>query len=72
MKCLENLKKTAEKMKVKNKMIEDASNELFNELVKIKNTKGNLSDSTKVGDENLDEKYDFRNECAFLYHVTKY
>ena len=56
MKCLENLKKMAEKLKVKNKMIEDASNELFNELIKIKNTKGNLTDSTKVGDEKYDKE----------------
>merc|ERR1711957_178144 len=63
MKCLENLKKVAEKLKVENKLIQDASNELFGELKKVKETQGNLTDSTKVGnDDNLDEKYDLEDE----------
>ena len=62
MKCLENLKKVAEKLKVENKLIQDASNELFGELKKIRDTQGNLTDSTKVGSENLDEKYDLEEE----------
>lgn len=62
LKCLENLKKVAEKLKVKNKVIEEASNELYNELMKIKNKKGVLTDSTKIGNENLDEKYDLEED----------
>lgn len=58
MKCLENLKKVAEKLKVKNKLIEDASNELYNELVKIRNAKGNLTDSTYLDDK----KYEINDE----------
>ncbi len=62
LKCLKNLKKVAEKLKVKNKLIEDASNELYNELNKIKNTKGSLFDSIKIGNNNLDDKYDLEDE----------
>lgn len=63
MKCLENLKKVAEKLKVKNKLIQEASNELFNELMKIKiKNKGELNDSTKIGNDELDEKYEFEEQ----------
>jgi hypothetical protein len=62
LKCLNNLRKVADKLKVKNKLIEDASNELFNELNKIKNTKGTLTDSIKIGNNNLDDKYDLEDE----------
>ncbi len=62
MKCLKNLKKVADKLKVRNKLIQEASNELFNELMKIKIKKGELIDSTKVGNEDLDDKYQIYEE----------
>ena len=57
MKCLKNLKIVADKLKVRNKLIQEASNELYNELMKIKIKKGELFDATKVGNEDLDDKY---------------
>jgi len=64
MKCLQNLKKVAEKLKVKSNLFEEASNELYNELIKIKNAKGSLTDLTKIGNDNLDEKYDMEDEMT--------
>lgn len=61
MKCLENLKKVADKTGEKNSEIEEAGNELFGELMKIKNSKGDLTDSTLVSEED-NEKYDLQEE----------
>lgn len=62
LKCLENLKKIADKTKQKNKEIEEAGNELFTELIKVKNFKGELTDSTIMGEDDLNEKYDLQEE----------
>jgi hypothetical protein len=62
MKCLQNLKRVTVKLKVKNKLIQDASNELYNELMKIKIDKGDLFDSTIVGNEDLDDRYDLHQD----------
>lgn len=62
LKCLENLKKISDKTGEKNPEIEEAANELFSELMKIKNSKGNLTDSTLVSEEELSEKYEIQEE----------
>jgi len=51
-------------LKVKSNLFEEASNELYNELIKIKNAKGSLTDLTKIGNDNLDEKYDMEDEMT--------
>ncbi len=62
LKCLENMKKIAEKTGVKNSEIEEAGNELYTELMKIKISKGNLSDSTIVSEEEVFDKYDIQEQ----------
>ena len=61
LKCLENLKNIADKTGEKNPGIEEAGNELFSELMKIKSSKGDLTDSTLVSEED-NEKYDLQEE----------
>lgn len=58
---MENLRKIADKTGEKNPEIEEAGNELFSELMKIKNSKGDLTDSTLVSEED-NEKYDLHAE----------
>jgi hypothetical protein len=60
-KCLENLKKIADKTKQTNAEIEEAGNELYSEIMKLKNTKGELTDSTNL-DDDYDEKYELEEE----------
>jgi len=61
LKCLENLKKVADKTGDKNPEIEEAANELYSELTKIKNSKGELTDSNLVCEED-NEKYELEDE----------
>ena len=61
LKCLENLKNIADKNGEKNPDIKEAGNELFSELMKIKSSKGDLTDSTLVSEED-NEKYDLQEE----------
>lgn len=61
MKCLQNLKNISEKIGQTNKEIEEAANELYAELAKIKNKKGELTDSTIISEENAD-KYGLHKE----------
>ena len=52
MKCLKILKKTSDKVRSKDKEIEDAASELFKEIEKLKDSKGELFNSVEFNEEN--------------------
>ena len=54
---MENLKIIADKLGEKNEELEQGANELYSELMKIKNMIGQLTDSTIINSSDLQEKY---------------
>jgi hypothetical protein len=65
MKCLENLKIQAKKAYYPNEQIEEAAEELYNELLKIKNSNniGELTDNQHMESEDIFEETINDNSC---------